>query len=84
MKEQLALLYESAFFVRLLEKIARYLRLDVGVDESVQSADPFAVNRDILLLDFDNFHLRRRGGGRRIRLVGTTRGRDQQAGGQKQ
>ena len=84
LKEQLTLLYESAFFVRLFEQIARYLRLDVGVDESVQSADPFAVNRDISLLDFCSYHFWRRGGRRRIRFMRTTRGREKQPGGEKQ
>jgi hypothetical protein len=83
LEEQLTLFYESPFLVRLLEKIPRYLRLDVGVDESVQSADPFAVYRNVPLLDFGNLHIGRRGSSR-ILFVRTTRGRDQQAGGQKQ
>ncbi len=84
LKEQLALLNEGTFFVRLLQKIARYLSLDIGVHQAVKSADPFAVNRDIPLLDFCNLHLRRRRGGRRVRLLGTTRCRCKQPGGQKQ
>ena len=83
LKEQLPLLYESTFFVGLLKKITRYLRLDIGVHESVKSADPFAVNRHIPLLNLDSFDIGRRSGCS-IRPVGTTDGRAKQGGGQEQ
>ena len=60
LKQQLALLDESALFVRLLEKIAGNLRLDVGVNEPIQRADPFAINRHIFLLDRGDLHFERR------------------------
>ena len=51
LKEHLALLNEGAFLVGLGEQIAGHLRFDVRIDHSVQGADPFAVDRNILLLD---------------------------------
>jgi hypothetical protein len=61
LKKQLPFLYEGAFRVVLLQQVAGHLSLDVGVDESVQRADPFTVDRDILLLDLYHFHGRRIG-----------------------
>jgi len=81
LKEQLALLHERTLFVRLLEKVTRHLRFNVGVDEAIQSADPFAIDRDVFLLYFRDFHGRRRCGGHgTARLAGATRGSNQHTG----
>ena len=43
LKQQLALSDEGAFGVGLLDEVAGDLGLDVGVDESIESADPLPV-----------------------------------------
>ena len=65
LKQQLSFLDERAFGVVLREQIAGHLRLDLGVDHPVERADPFAVDRNILLLHVYDLHL---GWGWRLRL----------------
>ncbi len=61
LEEQLTLLDERAFLVTLPHDVAGDLRPDVGIRESVERADPFAKNRNILLLNLHDLNVRRRG-----------------------
>ena len=62
-EKQLPLLDESPFLIALLHQIAADLRAHVGIGESIECADPLAINRHVLLL-----HLRDRDIGRRAGL----------------
>src|SRR5260370_39560694 len=59
LEKQLALLDERAFRIVLGEEVAGDLGADGGVHHAGQGSDPLAVNRDILLLDGNDFNLRR-------------------------
>src|SRR5262249_55708182 len=65
LEQQLPFPDKRAFLVVLPEQIARRLPPDLGVHHSVERADPFAVNRDILRLDLRHLDVNRRWGGRR-------------------
>ena len=51
---------ERAFGIVLPQKISGNLRINGGVDQSVESANPLVLNRHIALLDGRNLDLRRR------------------------
>jgi hypothetical protein len=55
LEQKLTFLDRRALLIALLQQVARNLRSDVGVDESVESADPLSVNRNVLLLDLQYF-----------------------------
>src|SRR6267378_2304617 len=59
LKEYLPLPDECAFLVALPQKIARDLRPDVRIGESVERADPLAKNRNILLFNLHDLNVRR-------------------------
>ncbi len=56
LEEDLAFLYDGAFAVVLLDEVAGDLRLDVGVDEAVERANPFVGDGDIRLLRGDDLN----------------------------
>src|SRR3569832_1813474 len=60
LKQKLALLNERAFFEILSQQITCYLRFDLGVDHPVGGANPFIVDRNVGLLEGNNFHFERR------------------------
>jgi hypothetical protein len=60
LKQKLARAHERTLDVVLFNEVTRNLGLDVGVYKSVEGADPFLVNGNILLLDFDDLDLERR------------------------
>ena len=60
LEQQLALLYERAFLVRVSQQIAGYLRLDLRVDQPVERTDPFLPDRNIPLLYLNHLDFRRR------------------------
>ena len=62
LKEQLAFADESALGIVLLDEVTGDLSFDVGVDQSVESADPLAVNRNVFL-DYFRVTSTVRGGG---------------------
>ena len=51
MKKEIALLYHAAFLVIARNDVALHLRVDVGVDESVQCRDAFKHARHVTRLD---------------------------------
>ena len=53
---------ECAFLVALPHQVAGDLRSDVGIHESVERADPLAINRNILLLNLHDLNVRRSAG----------------------
>jgi len=61
LKKQLALFDERAFQVALLHQVARDLSPNVGVDKSVERANPFPVDRNIVLPDLNDLNFRRLG-----------------------
>ena len=63
LEEQLAFPHEGTFRVFLLYEVPRDLRFDFGVDEAINGADPFAVQRDVPLLDVSHQNLKRFGSG---------------------
>ena len=67
-EKQLPLLDEPAFLIALLHEIAADLRAHVGIGESIECADPLAINRHVLLLHLRDRHIRRRAGLRRYIL----------------
>ena len=73
LKQQLAALDESALGVFLLDQVTGDLSLDVGIDKSVERADPLAVDRNVFLIDLGHVHgerLRRLRRGRGPRTAG--------------
>ena len=50
LEKELPLFDERAFLIALAQQVARNLRPDIRIDQSVECADPFAKNRNILLL----------------------------------
>ena len=70
LEQQLALSDERAFGVILRQQIAGDLGLDGGVDHSVERADPFALDRDVFLLDDRDFDIGwRRRSARGVRIT---------------
>jgi hypothetical protein len=59
-EEQLTLLYERAFLVRLSQQIAGYLRLDLRVDQPIESPYPFFPDWNIPLLHSNHLDFGRR------------------------
>src|SRR5437016_5622770 len=59
LEEPLPLPDECPFLIALSLQVARDLRPDVGIRESVQRADPLAKNWNILLLNLHDLHVRR-------------------------
>ncbi len=84
LEEDLALLDDGALAVVLLDEIAGDLRLDVGIDEAVEGADPLVGDGDIGLLDGDDIDghgAHSAGGGCRLRVVATGKERDRESSG---
>src|SRR5262249_54651312 len=65
---------KRAFGIRLFHEIARHLGFDVGVDQSIERADPFLIDRNVFRLDLHDLDFgnrrRRRGTGRCFRTAG--------------
>ena len=59
LEQKLTLFDERAFLIALPLQVPCNLRPDVGIDEPVEGADPFAENRNILLLDLNHLDIRR-------------------------
>src|SRR5258708_14558429 len=59
LKEELAFVYERALLVVLPDQVACDLRPDVGINKTVERANPFAVNRNIPLFDLRHHNVRR-------------------------
>ena len=59
LEEQLTLLDECPFLVALAQKVAGDLRPDIGVCETVERADPLAINRNIPLLNLHDLDIGR-------------------------
>ena len=74
LKQQLSFADEGTFGVVLREQVSGHLRLDGSVDHAVQSADPFALDRQVLLCHCGYLDVRRRRSTRRSRLFRTTNG----------
>jgi hypothetical protein len=53
LEQRLTLLHQVAFAVVLLDQVAGHLRPDDGIDVAVERADPFHVDRHVLLRDGD-------------------------------
>jgi hypothetical protein len=58
-EEQLTLLDGRTLLITLLQNVAGNLCAHIGIHQSVERADPFAVNGDVLLLDFNHLNIRR-------------------------
>jgi len=52
----------GSFLITLAKNVAGHLRSNVGVSESAERADPFCVNRDVTLLNFNHLNFDRRSG----------------------
>jgi hypothetical protein len=57
LKKKLTLPDERALLVTLLQKVSCDLRSNIGVHESVESADPLPINGNIFSLDLDHFDI---------------------------
>ena len=58
LEQQLPLPDKRAFLVALSLQVARDLRSDIGIGESVERADPLAKNGNILLLNLHDLNVR--------------------------
>ena len=61
LEEQLPFLNGRAFLVALPHEVAGHLRTDIGIGQSVEGADPLAINRNIPLFNLRNLNIRRTG-----------------------
>src|SRR4029077_352640 len=59
LKEELTLVDKRALLVVLLDQVARDLSPDIGINKTVERANPFAVNRNIPLFDLRHHDVRR-------------------------
>ena len=59
-EKKLALLDECSFLVGLSHDVAGDLGPDIGICETVERADPFAINRYIFLLNLHDLDFQRR------------------------
>ena len=57
LEEQLALSDERAFCVILLQQVAADLGFDGGIDQTIECADPLALDGDVSLLDERDFDI---------------------------
>jgi len=64
LKQELALLDERTLLISLLQQVACDLCPDVGIGEAIERANPFSIDRNILLLNLNDFDGRRRNGRR--------------------
>ena len=64
LKQELALLDERTLLISLLQQVACDLCPDVGSGEAIERANPFSIDRNILLLNLNDFDGRRRNGRR--------------------
>ena len=72
LEKELAFFYVGTFLITLLHQVAGDLSADVGIDQAVESANPFTVNGDVSLLDFNDLNFNGSCGGRARRLFGAT------------